>query len=57
MSKQTKGSFANNGAIPQDIPPADNDSVLQKQIREAAMKEKDPVKREKLWDMYRKYKR
>lgn len=46
----------NNGAIPKDIPPADNDSILQQQIREAAMKEKDPEKRKKLWEMYRKYK-
>ena len=45
-----------NGKIPEDIPPADNDSVLEAQIREAAMNEPDPVVREKLWDEYRKYK-
>ncbi len=45
-----------NGTIPKDIPPADNDTVLQKQIRAAALEEKDPEKRKKLWDMYRKYK-
>ena len=44
------------GSIPKDIPPADNDSVLQRQIRELATKEKDPKKREELWDLYRKYK-
>ncbi|TDF36583.1 hypothetical protein EYS14_17835 [Alteromonadaceae bacterium M269] len=46
-----------SGNVPKDIPPADNDSVLQRQIRELAMKEKDPKKREELWDLYRKYKK
>lgn len=46
----------NNGSIPEDIPPADNDSVLEAQIRQAAMHETDPVKRERLWNEYRKYK-
>lgn len=45
----------NNGAVPKDIPPADNDSVLQARIRAAAEREKDPVKRKKLWDMFRTY--
>jgi hypothetical protein len=44
------------GRTPEDIPPVDNDSVLQRQIREAAMAEKDPEKRRKLWELYRKYK-
>jgi hypothetical protein len=44
------------GSIPEDIPSADNDSVLQRQIRELATKEKDPQKRKELWDLYRKYK-
>ena len=34
---------------------ADDDDVVARQIREAAMKEKDPELREKLWDEYRKY--
>jgi hypothetical protein len=45
-----------NGKIPEDIISADNDSVLQAQIRQAAMNEKDPGIRKKLWDEYRKYK-
>jgi hypothetical protein len=49
-------SVAANGKIPDDIPPADNDSVLEEQIRQAAMNESDPVIKEKLWNEYRKYK-
>ncbi len=45
-----------NGKIPEDIPPADNDSVLERQIRQAAINETDPVLRAKLWNEYRKYK-
>lgn len=44
------------GGIPDDIPSADNDSVLQRQIRDLATKEQDPQKRKELWDLYRKYK-
>ncbi len=47
---------AANGKIPEDIPPADNDSILEAQIRAAAMNEPDPAVRERLWDEYRKYK-
>lgn len=46
----------NNGKIPEDIPPSDNDSVLQAQIRKAAMAEQDPKKKAALWNEYRKYK-
>jgi len=45
-----------SGKIPDNIPPADNDSVLEEQIRQAAMNETDPVIKEKLWNEYRKYK-
>jgi len=51
-SRQVKGS----GKIPDDIPPVDNDSVLEAQIRQAAMNEQDPIIKEKLWNEYRKYK-
>jgi len=44
------------GKIPDDIPSVDNDSVLEAQIRHAAMIESDPVIKEKLWNEYRKYK-
>lgn len=43
--------------IPADIPDGSDDDVVAKQLREAAMKEKDPVLRKKLWDEYRKYKK
>ncbi|MBE7638673.1 hypothetical protein GUA87_17590 [Sneathiella sp. P13V-1] len=45
-----------NGKIPDDIPPANNDDILQKKVREAAMNEPDPEKRERLWEEYRKLK-
>lgn len=45
-----------SGKIPDDIPPADNDSILEEQIRQAAMNETDPVIKAKLWNEYRKYK-
>jgi hypothetical protein len=45
-----------SGKIPEDILNVDNDSVLQAQIRQAAINEKDPKIRAKLWNEYRKYK-
>jgi len=42
-------------AAPADIPSGDDDDVVARQLREAAMHEPDPVLREKLWDEYRKY--
>lgn len=42
--------------VPADIPDGRGDDIVARQIREAAMKEQDPVLREKLWDEYRKYK-
>ena len=47
---------ASNGKIPEDIPTADNDSVLEAQIRQAALNETDPEVQDLLWDEYRKYK-
>jgi len=41
---------------PSDIPNGDDDDVIARQLREAAMREPDPAVREKLWDEYRKYK-
>lgn len=43
-------------AIPADISGGSDDDIVARQLREAAMKEKDPVLRDKLWDEYRKYK-
>ena len=59
--KHTKGTpsqptVLDNGKIPDDIPPADNDSILEGQIRQAAIIEKDPKIKAKLWQEYRKYK-
>ena len=42
--------------VPEDITHDDNDSVLEEQIRLAAMNEKDPEKKKRLWNEYRKYK-
>lgn len=47
---------AKNGAIPEDIPAANNDDAVAAQIRLAAENETDPEIREKLWNEYRKYK-
>ena len=41
---------------PADIPSGNDDDVVARQLREAAMREPDPKVREKLWDEYRKYK-
>ena len=52
----TNGKVLLNGKLPDDIPPTDNDSVLEAQIRKAATNEKDPEIQKKLWNEYRKYK-
>jgi hypothetical protein len=41
---------------PADIPNGNNDDVVARQLREAAMREPDAAVREKLWAEYRKYK-
>jgi hypothetical protein len=41
---------------PEDIPSGNDDDIVARQLREAAMREPDPAVREKLWDEYRKYK-
>lgn len=54
-----QGEYSNTApptfAPPADIPSGDDDDVVARQLREAAMHEPDPVLREKLWDEYRKY--
>ena len=50
----TPGDHA--GVVPDDIPEPGNDSVLEAQIRRAAMEETDPKTRAELWNEYRKYK-
>jgi hypothetical protein len=45
------------GALPDDIPTgAQDDDIIARQLREAAMQETDPELRDKLWDEYRRYK-
>jgi len=54
-----EGDFPQQAATfpaPKDIPSGDDDDVVARQLREAAMRESDPQLREKLWDEYRKYK-
>jgi hypothetical protein len=41
---------------PEDIPDGDDDDVVARQLREAAMREPDPQVRERLWNEYRRYK-
>ena len=41
---------------PGDIPNGNDDDVVARQLREAAMREPDPEVRERLWNEYRKYK-
>ncbi len=43
--------------IPPDLVNSKGDDVIARQLREAALKEKDPALKEKLWDEYRKYKK
>ena len=45
-----------SAAVPEDIGDGQGDDIVLRQIREAAMKERNPVLREKLWDEYRKIK-
>ncbi|MCH9697587.1 MAG: hypothetical protein K0U68_05745 [Gammaproteobacteria bacterium] len=45
-----------NGKTPEDIPVANNDDAIAAQIRLAAEIEKDPDKKARLWNEYRKYK-
>ena len=55
-SVKINGGDTANGIRPKDIPAAANDDAIAAQIRLAAEIEKDPVKKEKLWNEYRKYK-
>lgn len=55
MNKDNIPVVSGSGKLPEDIPPADNDSALAAQIRHAAEIETDPVRKERLWNEYRKY--
>ena len=54
--ERTAARTQENGKLPEDIPPADNDSALEVQIRKAAIEETDPELKKRLWDEYRRYK-
>jgi len=56
VSGNAPADVINNGAIPKDIPSAENDSAFEAQIRKAAMAEADPEIKKRLWNEYRKYK-
>lgn len=47
---------AENIPVPIDVGDGQGDDIVLRQIREAAMKEPDPVLREKLWNEYRRIK-
>jgi hypothetical protein len=48
-------STVDQSEIPADIPRNAEEDITAKQIRELAVREKDPVLREKYWNEYRKY--
>ena len=43
--------------MPTDVGDGNDDDVVARQLREAAMKEKDPQLQAKLWQEYRDYKK
>ena len=45
----------NDRTTPSDIPPADNDDIIARQLRQAALDENDAEIKAKLWDEYRRY--
>ena len=51
------GRGKGDGTVPPDLVDGSDDDIVARQIREAAMAEKDPALREKLWEEYRKYKK
>lgn len=58
VASRSGGVNTNKGGsqVPSDISDGSNDDIVARQIREAAIKEQDPVLREKLWEEYQKYK-
>ena len=59
MSINREGDFEEadqeNSPAPADIPSGNDDDVVARQLREAAMNEVDPELRERLWNEYRSY--
>nr|VFJ69871.1 MAG: hypothetical protein BECKFW1821C_GA0114237_102024 [Candidatus Kentron sp. FW] len=54
--KYQTGRQTAGGELPDDIPSADNDDAFAAQVRYAAENERNPEKKARLWDEYRKYK-
>ena len=57
---QRTGDFeqvAKAETVPEDVPSGEDDDIIARQLREAAMQEEDPVLKEKLWEEYKRYKR
>jgi hypothetical protein len=46
-----------NESLPADIPDAKDDDIIARQLREAALQERDPELKEKLWAEYQRYKK
>ncbi len=59
LGRNREGDFDNSNMpqapIPDDIPSGNDDDVVARQLREAAMSEPDPELRERLWNEYRNY--
>jgi hypothetical protein len=51
---QAEAADENIIPIPDDVGDGRNDDIVLRQVRDAAMKEEDPVLRERLWDEYRR---
>lgn len=51
-----ESSDTSENSITEDIPDAQGDDIVAKQLREAALAENDPAVKEKLWEEYRRYK-
>ena len=52
-----KGDEQARAGVPEgQLPPAEDDDIVARQLREAAQKETDPELRKKLWEEYWKYK-
>ena len=56
LDQDQDNDVLDNGKLPDDIPAADNDSIIEKELRQAAQSEKDPRTRALLWNQYRQYK-
>ena len=55
-SKNQNSGNATTIPIPDDIGEGQGDDIVERQIREAASRETDPILREKLWEEYRRAK-